>query len=345
VNTLPFEKQVRVIGALVEGCSIRTVERMTEIHRDTIMRLGVRVGEACGRLHDYLFRNLNVSTIELDEQWAFIGKKQKRVRQDDPAELGDAYLFIALAANAKAVLSYVVGKRNAINPLALADDLRSRVLNRPQITADGFQPYPAAIAAAFGRNDVDFAQLEKIYHGIEGNSAEHRYSPGRIREVKETIVFGNPDPEKISTSYVERFNLTTRMAWRRFTRLTNGFSKKLENHKAAIALHVAYYNLCRVHETLRATPSMALGVTGHVWSIAELVAEALSIPPQPTPIAPEPYKGMSAGRAKGRSGYIVSPFCGSSPERRDEANILKLLVINSRWSNALQAMYSAMVED
>jgi hypothetical protein len=196
---------------------------------------------------------------------------------------------------------------NGANTQALADDLRARVLNRPQITADGFQPYPAAIAAAFGRNDVDFAQLEKIYHGIEGNSAEHRYSPGRIREVKETVVFGDPDPAKISTSYVERFNLTTRMASRRFTRLTNGFSKKLENHKAAIALHVAWYNLCRVHETLRVTPAMALGVADHVWSIAELLAAALSAPIQPAPVAPEPYKGMSAGRAKGEIGRHRRP--------------------------------------
>lgn len=285
MNTLPFEKQVRVVGALVEGCAIRTVERMTEIHRDTIMRLGVRVGEACGRLHDHLFRNLNVSTIELDEQWAFIGKKQKRVRHDDPAELGDAYLFIALAANTKAVLSYAIGKRNAKNTLALASDLRTRVLSRPQITADGFFAYPGAIDFAFGR-DVDFAQLVKVYQATPGNEAAVRYSPGTIRDIESTVVFGNPDPAKISTSYVERFNLTTRMQSRRFTRLTNGFSKKLANHKAAIALHVAHYNLCRVHETLRVTPAMALGVTDHVWSVAELLRASEKAPSKP-PAKPE----------------------------------------------------------
>ncbi len=190
------------------------------------------------------------------------------------------------------------------------------MLNRPQITADGFPAYPGAIAAAFGRNDVDFAQLEKIYQGVEGNSAEHRYSPGRIREVHETVVFGAPDPSRISTSYVERFNLTTRMQSRRFTRLTNGFSKKLDNHKAAIALHVAWYNLCRVHETLRVTPAMALGVTGHVWSIVELVAEGLGAPIQPAPIAPEPHKGMSAGRAKGEIGSHRRPVLRLLPGRK-----------------------------
>jgi IS1 family transposase len=315
VNTLSLEKQARVVGALVEGCSIRSVERLTEIHRDSIMRLGVRVGEGCARLHDHLFRNLNVATIELDEQWAFIGKKQKRVRPDDARELGDAYLFIALAANAKAVISYVVGKRNPENTLTLACDLRQRIVNRPQITSDGYPAYPGAIDFAFGL-DVDFAQLVKVYQATPGNSAEVRYSPGTIREIETKIVCGNPDPEKISTSYVERFNLTTRMASRRFTRLTNGFSKKLDNHKAAIALHVAHYNLCRVHEALRTTPAMALGVTGHVWSVTELVAEALSAPIQPTPVTPKPYKGMTVIRAKGELGENRKPVLRLIPGRK-----------------------------
>lgn len=244
------------------------------------MRLGIRVGEACGRLHDHLFRGLNVATVELDEQWAFVGKKQKRVRHDDLAELGDAYLFIALAANAKAVLSYVVGKWSADNTLALAYDLRRRIVNRPQITSDGFPAYPEAIDFAFGL-DVDFAQLVKVYQSPPGNSAEVRYSPGSIRDIETKVICGKPDPARISTSYVERFNLTTRMQMRRFTRLTNGFSKKLDNHKAAIALHVAHYNLCRVHETLRMTPPMALGVADHVWSVAELLNAATSEPSEP----------------------------------------------------------------
>jgi IS1 family transposase len=291
----------------VEGCSIRSAERITEIHRDTIMRLGVTVGKGCARLHDHMMRGLNVAAVELDEQWAFVGKKQKRVCHDDPAEMGDAYLFVALAANTKAVISYLVGKRTSENTLALATDLRGRIVNRPQITSDGFQPYPDAIDYAFGL-DADFAQLVKVYQATPGNSAEIRYSPGSIRDLEIRNVRGNPDPERISTSYVERFNLTTRMASRRFTRLTNGFSKKLENHKAAIALHVAHYNLCRVHETIRVTPAMALGVTDHVWTVAELVSAALEAP-APTPVAPAPYRGMSGARAKGETrGH--APFKG-----------------------------------
>lgn len=297
MNVLPLDKQVRAISALVEGCSIRSTERLTGIHRDTIMRLGVRVGEGCERLHGRLMRGLNVAAIELDEQWAFIGKKQKRVDPDDPHDAGDAYLFIALAANAKAAISFVVGKRTAENTLALASDLRSRITNRPQITSDGFQAYPDAIDFAFGM-DVDFAQLVKAYQATPGNEAAPRYSPGTIGDTETKVVRGMPDPGKISTSYVERFNLTTRMQMRRFTRLTNGFSKKLENHKAAIALHIAHYNLCRVHETIRVTPAMALGVTDHVRTIGELVEAALAPPVSPL-LVPEPHKGTSAARAKG----------------------------------------------
>jgi IS1 family transposase len=299
MNVLPFEKQVRVIAALTEGCSIRATERLTDIHRDTIMRLGVKVGEGCRRLHDGLLRGVHVALVELDEQWAFIGKKQKNVRLGDAPGAGDVWLFVALDATNKAVLSYVVGKRTAENTLALACDLRGRIVNRPQITADGFTPYPNAIDEAFDR-DVDFAQLVKVYQATPGNDAAHRYSPGSIRGVEKTVIRGNPDPEKISTSYVERFNLTTRMQMRRFTRLTSGFSKRFENHAAAIALHIASYNLCRVHEALRCTPAMALGVTDHVWTIGELVEAALAAsepPPLPTP-GQQSVPGMSAAKAK-----------------------------------------------
>ncbi|HXR34943.1 MAG TPA: IS1 family transposase [Candidatus Binataceae bacterium] len=276
MHVLPFESQVRVIGALTEGCSIRSVERMTKIHRDTVMRLGSKIGQACEQLHDSLMCDLQVSTIELDEQWDFISKKQKHVTFNDPKEKGDVWLFVALSANHKAVLSYVVGKRTADNARILAQDLRSRILNRPQITSDGYLPYIQAVKLAFS-TDADFAQLVKVYQAEPGNDSAHRYSPGRIRSIEKAVIQGVPDPDKISTSYVERFNLSTRMSMRRFTRLTNGFSKKLENHKAAVSLWICFYNLCRVHETLRCTPAMALGVTNHVWSIAELVDNALNI--------------------------------------------------------------------
>jgi len=297
MNILPREKQTQIIAALTEGCSIRSTERLTDTHRDTVMRLGVEVGEGCRRLHDGMMRGLHVNLIELDEQWAFIAKKQKRVHQDESPELGDCYLFLALDATSKAILSYVAGKRNGENAVALATDLRARIMNRPQITADGFPAYVGAIDEAFSVN-VDFAQLVKVYQATPGNEAAVRYSPGSIRGIDKQVVCGNPDETKISTSYVERFNLTTRMAMRRATRLTNAFSKKLTNHRAAIALHIAHYNLCRWHETLRCTPAMALGVTDHIWTIGELIDAALAAP-EPAPLMPELHRGMSAAKAKG----------------------------------------------
>jgi IS1 family transposase len=289
MNVLPFEKQVQIIAALTEGCSIRSTERLTSAHRDSVMRLMVRVGQGCERLHDRLMRDLQVNLIELDEQWDFIAKKAKHVRQDDPEEYGDVWLFVALAATQKAVLSYVVGKRTQENTHALARDLRARILNRPQITSDGYAPYLGAIETAFARN-VDFAVLTKQYVGDSNlPDAAHRYSPGHVSAIDKTVIRGRPNPEKISTSYVERFNLSSRMQMRRFTRLTNCYSKKLENHEAAVALWICFYNLCRVHESLRCTPAMELGVTDHVWSIGELVRAALQssdVPPLP-PVEPE----------------------------------------------------------
>jgi IS1 family transposase len=290
------EKQIQAVAALTEGCSIRATERLTGAHRDTIMRLGVRVGEGCARLHDGMMRNLQVPILELDEQWSFVGMKQKRVNPGE-CDVGDCYLFIALDATRKAVVSYVVGKRDGAHTIALVTDLRARITNRPQLTSDGWGAYPEAIDLAFA-GDVDFATLVKEYATTPGNEAAVRYSPGTIRTIERTVVAGDPDPAHISTSYVERFNLTTRMGARRFTRLTNGFSKKLANHRAACALHVAHYNLCRYHETIRCTPAMALGVADHIWTIGELIDAALSAP-EPAPLVPAPRKPMSAAVAKG----------------------------------------------
>lgn len=301
MNILPFEKQVQVVAALTEGCSIRATERLTDVHRDTIMRLGVRVGDGCARLHDAMMRGLTVNLLQLDEQWGFVGKKQKRVEADDPQSMGDAWLFIAIDATKKAIVSYVVGKRTAATTKRLCWDVRSRVMNRPQVSTDGFSAYPDAIDLAFN-GDVDFGQIIKLFRGPGGKDAAHRYSPGEVIAVEKSVVNGAPAMEHISTSYAERFNLSTRMQVRRMTRLTNGFSKKIENHRAAIALYVAWYNLCRVHEALRITPAMALGVTDRVWTIGELVQAALTAPePQPLPEPPGymPYlPGMSATQAK-----------------------------------------------
>jgi IS1 family transposase len=289
MNVLPFEKQTQVIAAITEGCSIRSTERLTGVNRNTIMSLGLRVGEGCERLHDRLMRDLQVNLIELDEQWDFVAKKQRHVQDGDPASYGDAWVFIALASTQKAVLSYRVGKRTTENTEALAMDLRARILNRPQITSDGYAPYVGAVEAAFGW-DVDYAMLTKKYVGDTNRpDAAHRYSPGHVSGVDRVVIRGLPDSEKISTAYVERFNLSSRMQMRRFTRLTNGFSKKLESHAAAVAPWVAFYNLCRVHETRRCTPAMALGVTDHIWTIAELPQAALApsdISPLPPPVQP-----------------------------------------------------------
>ncbi len=303
MNVLSFEKQCRVIAAITEGCSLRATGRLVDVDKYTVGSLQLRVGEACARLHDAKMRNLNVSLLELDEAWSFIAKKQKRVKLHDPSEYGDAYVWTALDATNKAVISYVVGKRTAENAQELAADLRARILNRPQITTDGLSAYVDAIDRAFGI-DVDYAMLQKEYAAVAGNDAAHRYSPGAIIGVEKQVITGNPDPRYICTSYVERQNLTLRMGIRRMTRLTNAYSKKFRNHAAAISLHLAQYNFCRVHETLRITPAMALGVTTHIWTIGELIQTALATPEEPTPMAPitpprlprDPKTGLLVGR-------------------------------------------------
>ncbi len=250
-----------------------------------------------------MMRNLNVSLLELHEAWSFIAKKQKRVKVNDPSEYGDAYVWIGMDATNKAIVSYVVGKRSAENAQELAADLRARILNRPQITTDGLSAYVDAIERAFGIN-VDYAMLQKEYAAVAGNDAAHRYSPGAIIGVDKQVITGNPDPERICTSYVERQNLTLRMGIRRMTRLTNAYSKKFRNHAAAISLHIGHYNSCRVHETLRITPAMALGVADHVWTIGELIQTALATPAEPTPMTPttpprlprDPKTGLLVGR-------------------------------------------------
>jgi len=306
MNVLKPETRVRIIAALTEGCSIRATERLTDVHRDTIMRLGIRVGQGCERLHDSMFRNLNVSLVELDELWSYIGAKQAHRKPEHPGYFGDCYTWTALDAVNKAILAYRVGDRSRRDCAEFVWDLRTRLLNQVQITSDGYAPYPNAIRASFGY-DVDFATIEKIFasNAPESEKAQHRYSPGRVIGTEKEVVFGNPDPEKISTSHVERQNLTIRMQVRRFTRLTNGFSKRIANHAAAFALFVGHYNLCRVHETIRCTPAVALRVTDHIWSIGELVDAALSAPvaspiiPPPLMPSPRPPKAAPAPAPRG----------------------------------------------
>ncbi|MGE0184099.1 MAG: transposase [Parvularculaceae bacterium] len=298
MNRLPFDRQIEVISALTEGCSIRATERMTGAHRDTIMRLGVAVGEACAGLHDRMMRNLNVDYIELDELWSFVAKKQRRTTPEDGKEVGDQYIFTALDRFNKAIISYQVGKRDQNNTRRFLYDLRERVINTPQINSDAFPAYPEAVWSAFG-DDCHYGQIVKRYVGEPPINAARRYSPGVVVGVQKEVVTGFPVKHMISTSHVERSNLSARMASRRLTRLTNGFSKKLRNHKAAFSLYVAHYNLCRVHETLRATPAMALGLTDHPWSIGELIETATAEigPTEPTGKSVRGFRVIDGGLA------------------------------------------------
>jgi IS1 family transposase/transposase-like protein len=266
------EKAIRAIQCLIEGCSIRSTERMTGLHRDTIMQLLILAGERCAKLMDERMRGLKCNFVQCDEIWTFVGKKQRHCRNDSP-EFGDAWVFVAIDAETKLVPSYTIGKRTAAYTAQFIDDLSQRLSKRVQLTTDGFRFYINAVDAAFGA-DVDFATLTKLYGDYGQHDAAGKYSPAPIIEVISKVRQGNPDAEHISTSYVERQNLTMRMSIRRMTRLTNAFSKKLDNLKAAIALHFAFYNFARIHKTLRCTPAMEAGLTDHVWTVAELLGAA-----------------------------------------------------------------------
>jgi IS1 family transposase len=263
------ETAFRAIQCLIEGCSIRSTERMTGLHRDTIMQLLVLAGERCEKLLDSKMRGLKCNYIQCDEIWTYCFKKQRRVRRDDPAEFGDQWVFVAIDAETKLIPSFEIGKRSRETTYRFLSDLEQRITDRCQLTTDGFHFYERAVEDTFAGR-ADFAQLIKLY-GDYGQFGNERYSPGKIMEVISKVRDGRPDPEHISTSHVERQNLTMRMAIRRFTRLTNAFSKKLDNLKAACALHFAFYNFCRVHKSLRVSPAVEAGITDHVWSISELL--------------------------------------------------------------------------
>jgi IS1 family transposase len=270
-NVLSTEKRVSIISALVEGVSVRATARMVGVSKDTVMKLGVDLGEACARYQDETLRELPCRRLQVDEVWSFVYSKQKKV---PPAVqgvfgYGDVWTFTAIDAETKLIPSFLIGSRDAGSATEFMQDLASRLVNRVQLTTDGHKMYLSATEEAF-HGTVDFAQLVKIY-GADAAEGEKRYSPAVCIGCERTAVTGQPDPKHVSTSYVERSNLTVRMSVRRFTRLTNAFSKKLRNHAAAVALFTAHYNFCRIHQTLRCTPAMAAGVTPHLWSIADLV--------------------------------------------------------------------------
>jgi IS1 family transposase len=270
MNCLTHDEKLSVISALVEGNSIRSTERMFNIHRDTIMRLMVATGQHCAKIMDAHIRNIKSKFIQCDELWTFVMKKQRRVRKDDPAEFGDQWVFVAIDADTKLIPSFTVGKRSVASTETFISDLSQRLAHRVQITTDGFRFYVNAIENSFGAN-VDFSQLVKLYGDYGQHDSAGKYSPGPIIETIVRIKQGTPDERHISTSYVERQNLTVRMGMRRLTRLTNGFSKKLENLQAACALHFAHYNFCRVHSSLRITPAMAAGISSEIWSPSMLL--------------------------------------------------------------------------
>jgi IS1 family transposase len=271
MNLLDNNRRAQVIAALVEGNSIRSTVRMTGVAKKTVMKLLVDLGEACADYQDKAFRNLNCRRIECDEIWSFVGAKAKNAtpEQKEALSWGDVWTWVAIDAESKLVPCWAIGGRNAGTAYEFMQDLAGRLKNRVQLSTDGNRSYIDAVESAFG-SEIDYAMVVKIYG--KPSDSETRYSPAECIGCEKKPISGSPVKELVSTSYVERLNLTMGMSMRRFTRLTNGFSKKIENHAHAIALHYMYYNFCRIHKTLSFAPAMAAGVTSKLWSIADMIA-------------------------------------------------------------------------
>jgi len=268
MNRLNTAKRAQVIAALIEGNSINATCRMLGVGNHTVLRLLEDAGCACAAYHDTNVRNLHVKRAQCDEVWSFIYAKQKNVTPEKEAEgAGDCWTWTAIDADTKLIISYMLGDRGAATARDFMEDVAGRISNRIQLTTDGHRVYAEAVENAFG-SEIDYAMLVKIYGA--SNDGESRYSPATCIGCRTGVLAGSPDPEYISTSYVERQNLSMRMGMRRFTRLTNGFSKKFENHAHQVALYFFHYNFCRVHKTLRVTPAMEAGLTDHVWTLEEL---------------------------------------------------------------------------
>ena len=286
-NKLPRAKRTQILATICEGSSMRSISRIADVSINTVSKLLVEAGEACLAIHDETVRNVKARRIQCDEIWSFCHAKAKNVATAKAARegAGDVWTWTAIEADTKLIVSYFVGDRSGQSALALMDDLRARITNKVQITTDGHSAYPDAVEAAFG-SDVRYAQLVKIYGPTI--AAPGRYSPADCVGARKVKVMGNPNIAHASTSYVERQSLTMRMSMRRFTRLTNAFSKKLDNHIHALALYFAFYNFCRIHKTLRVTPAMAAGVTDTVWSLEDIVTkiDTMAGPPKPR----GPYK-------------------------------------------------------
>lgn len=270
MNKLDDKKRAQILSVLVEGNSLRATARICGVAFNSVLKFVPLIGKVCAEYQDRVFRNLKCRRIQCDEIWSFCYAKQKNVPENKRGQFGygDVWTWVAMDADTKLVPSFMVGTRDARAAKMFIDDLASRLATRIQLTTDGYKVYLEAVENAFG-GDIDYAMLVKIY---ESSQEETRYSPALCMASERRTINGNPDPNYISTSYIERQNLTMRMNIRRFTRLTNAFSKKVENHAHHLALHYMYYNFCRIHKTLRITPAMAAGVTDHVWSIEEIIS-------------------------------------------------------------------------
>jgi IS1 family transposase len=271
MNRLPLETRARIIGLLVEGNSLRAVTRLVGCSINTVTKLLIDVGTAAAAHHDATVRNLRARRIQCDEIWSFVGAKAKNTTKEQRGGgMGDVWTWVALDADSKLCVSYLVGGRDGGWAFDFMCDVAARLRSRVQVTTDGHAAYLNAVEGAFGL-DVDFATLHKIY-GAVPEEDQRRYSPARCIGSDMKTVIGNPSPEHVSTSFVERQNLTMRMSMRRFTRLTNAFSKKLDNHAHAVALHFLHYNFARIHKSLRVTPAMEAGIADHVWTLEEIAS-------------------------------------------------------------------------
>ena len=265
MNQLSTEKQIMIASMLVEGNSIRSIERIIGVHRDTIMRLGIKLGEKAREYSEQLLTNIKCNQVQIDEIWCYVGKKKKNLthKEKRQCELGDQFIYVALDAETKLVPYFEVGKRTLDTTVNFLEEVKKRITTRFQLTTDSYRGYAYAVESVFNKR-IDYAQLHKVYD--ETPDSEKRYSPARIIRVLAKPMLGNPDESKISTSYVERQNLTMRMNMRRLTRLTNAFSKRLYNLYCAVSLHFFYYNFMRVHQSLRVTPAMEAGISKHIWT-------------------------------------------------------------------------------
>lgn len=271
MNRLTIETRAKIVGMMVEGNRLRAISRMCDISINTVSKLLVDLGEAAMTYHDANVRNIRVRRLQADGIWSFIGCKQKNVKSERVIEgWGDVWTWVGLDADTKLCVSYLVGGRDASWAQDFMQDCADRIQSRVQVTTDGHKAYLSAVEGAFGM-DVDFATLQKIY-GAPTDAEQRRYSPAKCIGSDMKVVMGNPDPRHVSTSFVERSNLTMRMSMRRFSRLTNGHSKKLSNHAYAVAIHFLHYNFARVHKSLRITPAMEAGIADHVWTLEEIAA-------------------------------------------------------------------------